>query len=663
MKVMFTYFRANSKKFILGFYALMVSVLSFGQTQDLFSTPGIHTWVVPQGVTAIGIDVWGAGGGGGGTYSHVINYSSPRAGGGGGGAYSYVQLPVTPGEILTIEVGAGGAGGLGSNDGAAGGASSVSIASTVVVSADGGQGGSFRTSDDLVGTATGAGGAGGIGFLHAGGNGGPAGTSDNGAGGGGAGGTDAPGTDGTALLNGIGGANGGGNGGAATSGTDADGNDGEAPGGGGSGARTTADAGTNKGGNGGDGAVRISYCATLAQPVILTSTSTGCEGEVLHFEVEADANATQYVWNFPADWLGTSTTNSIELVAGATSGDVTVKAENACGLSDELVINVSITALPAQPSMITGTTEMCEGAVNVYAVDADANVDTYTWTFPQDWVGTSDSNSISLEASSTSGFITVVAENACGTSPERVLAVTVNAAPDALSPITGSATVCDGEENVVFSVTANPTVTTYTWSYPTGWTGTSTTNSITLTAGSTSGNITVYGENGCGTTATETFAVTVNTVNNQVTHSFDSLYASQAGATYVWLDCATGNPIPGATGRTFRPTQNGLYSVLIFTTDGCNAESDCITVSNVGVSTTVFDALTVAPNPASSVVTIANIPTGSEVKMFDLTGKVVYRANGKTTLAVNVSEFNDGVYMIQISNSNGITTKKVVVKK
>src|SRR5690606_25492143 len=137
-------------KFILGFYALMVSVLSFGQTQDLFSTPGIHTWVVPQGVTAIGIDVWGAGGGGGGTYSHVINYSSPRAGGGGGGAYSYVQLPVTPGEILTIEVGAGGAGGLGSNDGAAGGASSVSIASTVVVSADGGQGGSFRTSDDLV---------------------------------------------------------------------------------------------------------------------------------------------------------------------------------------------------------------------------------------------------------------------------------------------------------------------------------------------------------------------------------------------------------------------------------------------------------------------------------------------------------------------------------
>jgi hypothetical protein len=51
----------------------------------------------------------------------------------------------------------------------------------------------------------------------------------------------------------------------------------------------------------------------------------------------------------------------------------------------------------------------------------------------------------------------------------------------------------------------------YTWTLPDGWTGTSTTNSITATAGPAGGNVTVTASNACGASpaASQTVAVTV----------------------------------------------------------------------------------------------------------------------------------------------------------
>ncbi len=74
-----------------------------------WSTPGEFSWVVPSGVFALPVvDVEGSGGGGGG--SPTLN--SRSGGGGGGGGYAQgIDIPVTPGETLTIKVGSGGAAG------------------------------------------------------------------------------------------------------------------------------------------------------------------------------------------------------------------------------------------------------------------------------------------------------------------------------------------------------------------------------------------------------------------------------------------------------------------------------------------------------------------------------------------------------------------------
>lgn len=85
----------------------------------LGASPGLSAWKVPDDVTTATFKVWGAGAGGGGTAigAHTVNGQlipasdwGEGAGGGAGGFY-ITTIPVTPGQIFTIVVGAGGAGG------------------------------------------------------------------------------------------------------------------------------------------------------------------------------------------------------------------------------------------------------------------------------------------------------------------------------------------------------------------------------------------------------------------------------------------------------------------------------------------------------------------------------------------------------------------------
>jgi hypothetical protein len=113
---------------------------------------GNYSSTVPSGCYHLRVRVWGAGGGGGGT-------SNQAAGGGGGsGGYTECIVPVSPGDSISITVGAGGSGGIGGpsgagTNGASGGASSVSVAG-YTITANGGGGG-------MAANTNGAGGGGG----------------------------------------------------------------------------------------------------------------------------------------------------------------------------------------------------------------------------------------------------------------------------------------------------------------------------------------------------------------------------------------------------------------------------------------------------------------------------------------------------------------------
>lgn len=274
-----------------------------------YTTAGTYTFTVPPTITSISAVCVGGGGGGGGNDGD----SDESGGGGGGGALAYqISIAVTPGESLTVVVGAAGAaGGNINNDGIAGGTSSISRGATILVGAGGGGGGIYRApgvgevngaGGTIVSGTGGAGGVGGLGnnrtrdpanggggggaggYSGAGGNGGSAAANDSGvvgtagAGGGGGGGGSglsltARGGGGVGILgagaNGAAGAiNGSGGGGSnGSNGTFAGGN----YGGGGAG-RSGSSAGS--GGTGSVGAVRIIYGTGRSYPSTLVTDQT-----------------------------------------------------------------------------------------------------------------------------------------------------------------------------------------------------------------------------------------------------------------------------------------------------------------------------------------------------------------------------------------------------
>lgn len=158
-----------------------VSARGFGYgTEDafgeqVFTTPGTYTFFVPAGVTSISsVAIGGAGGGSrGARYTNINDPNSITAntppgsltanffsGGGGGLAYKN-SISVTPGQQLTVVVGAGGLAEISGN--ANGGESFVATSGgTKLVHAGGGSAGSSGSGGAmLVGDGGGSGGAGG----------------------------------------------------------------------------------------------------------------------------------------------------------------------------------------------------------------------------------------------------------------------------------------------------------------------------------------------------------------------------------------------------------------------------------------------------------------------------------------------------------------------
>jgi len=144
--------------------------------QKFVTTTTTGTWPVPTGVTSINIIVVGAGGGGGGGGGGGdLNYNYGGGGGGGGQVITRNDITVTPGSLLRITVGSGGAAGSDYNPGGMGGSSSIKINNTTTHTAYGGRGGGGGTAGIIYrgGDPGGKGGAaGGAGSISSAGKGG-----------------------------------------------------------------------------------------------------------------------------------------------------------------------------------------------------------------------------------------------------------------------------------------------------------------------------------------------------------------------------------------------------------------------------------------------------------------------------------------------------------
>jgi len=249
----------------------------------------------------------------------------------------------------------------------------------------------------------------------------------------------------------------------------------------------------------------------------ITGSVVVCQGQNnIIYTVPYISNATSYIWTLPGGATGTSTTNTINVNYGssAISGNITVKGSNSCGYGVLSSLSVAVNPLSLNAGLISGITNICRGQNSViYTVPSIANATSYIWTLPVGATGTSTTNTINVNygTSAVSGNITVKGSNSCGYGTSSSLAVTVSDIPANAGSITGISSVCQGNNSVIYTVPVISNATTYVWTLPGGVTGTSTTNTMVASFGtsSISGNISVYGTNSCGNGNTSSKPITV----------------------------------------------------------------------------------------------------------------------------------------------------------
>ncbi len=306
---------------------------------------------------------------------------------------------------------------------------------------------------------------------------------------------------------------------------------------------------------------------------------------------------------------------------GGASGNITHTSTGAT-TQNQAVAGTGI-ATPATPGSITGSTNPCASSTgNSYSIAAVSGATSYTWTVPAGWNITAGQGgtSVTVTAGTSGGNITVTATNTCGTSSAQSLAVTVNTIPATPGSITGSATVCPSSANT-YSIAAVPGATSYTWTLPGGWTGTSTTNSINTTSGASGGTISVTANNACGSSAPQTLSVTVSgSVGGTATATAATV--CPGGSTTITLTGHTGTiqwqrntstpavwtNIAGATSATLTTGPVNLFTQFraVVTSGSCasaNSGTASVSVSDLNTSTaapTVYNAWDNGDNDATA---------------------------------------------------------------
>jgi hypothetical protein len=181
-------------------------------------------------------------------------------------------------------------------------------------------------------------------------------------------------------------------------------------------------------------------------------------------------------------------------------------------------------------------------------------------------------------------------------------------------------------------------------------------------AASTTITVTGTGANGCDNT--DIVTVTVNALPNAVAIAADpvTLVATPAGATYQWIDCASGQIIADATNDTLVASANGSYAVIVTNANGCSDTSDCMIVDQVGLYFPESAVIGLYPNPTNGMVTL-EIPAqeGATAFVYDAQGKLILTvANAKNGEQFDLSKLSTGVYTFRVTLNNLTHIEKVV---
>jgi hypothetical protein len=246
--------------------------------------------------------------------------------------------------------------------------------------------------------------------------------------------------------------------------------------------------------------VYVSFFSASSVSITPAGPTTFCQGSSVTLSATSGSS---YLWSTGA------TTQNITVTTTGTYY-VTVTSSNGC-TAVAGPQTVTVNAVPPAPVQLFGPASLCSGSTGVtYYIDAVSGATGYNWAVPSGALVVSGqgTTSVTIDWGTGSGYIYVNATNGTCNSTTLDTYISVTTVPAQPSSVSGLTAPCEGSSQT-YSV-SNVTGTTYTWTLPSDWTltGGGNTNSITVTTGALSGDITVTPANSCGSGTPQTLSVT-----------------------------------------------------------------------------------------------------------------------------------------------------------
>lgn len=314
--------------------------------------------------------------------------------------------------------------------------------------------------------------------------------------------------------------------------------------------------------------------------------------------------------------------------------DYVFRTTYGCGGVSDVIAECSVASVLA-PTAIDACAGTVTGTPDVTFPITTQGTTIVTWTFI-DAVGNTSTVAQNVIITDTivpiADLVSLADETGCGS-----LTLTSPTATDnCLGAITGT-------PDVTFPITTQGT-TLVTWTY----------------------------DDGNGNVITQTQNAIVNTVDVGVTLLGATLTATAAGAVYQWVDCeANYAPFVGETNESFTPAVAvGTYAVIV-TENGCTDTSACFIVDYSGLSELTGLEVSIYPNPSNGIFNVEfnGLNEGAlEMNIVDIKGRLVLSEifsaiDGSHIQEVNISESENGIYIVKVIGESGMIFSKRIVKQ
>lgn len=295
-----------------------------------------------------------------------------------------------------------------------------------------------------------------------------------------------------------------------------------------------------------------------------------------------------------------------------------------------------------------------------------------------------------------------------------VFTLNISPAPSSPNTTTLPNKVCVGSSKI-FSVSPVAGSNGYLWTLPSGWLGSSTSNSIAVVCGASNGIVSVSAQNACGSSAastvfiatgssvtasqtlhlcygqtanvgTSTYSISgtytnmLNTsyscdsllttvvqvetqLDTMVVNNQSALIANAGGVHYQWLDCSTGLILVNDTNQTFIPPANGSYAVIV-SRNNCSDTSSCKVFLTTGLAghQQDFHGVSIYPNPTGREIFIKTPFSGGTVCLLNALGQELMRQpiEAGKILSFDLDQYSQGMYFIQINSGELKILEKII---